>query len=135
LRTYGLAAALETIQLPVGEVLSIRATGVGRYTPELESAIYYCCLEAIQNATKHGGPEVRIVVDLRQHDDELAFQVTDDGPGFDTSRRSEGTGLENMRDRLAALDGRLSIRSAPGKGTTVAGSVPLHVGEIQRAIE
>src|SRR5215216_325387 len=83
LSDWGLAAALERIHLHAGAPLAVRATGIGRYAPELESAVYYCCLEAVQNATKHGGPEVRITVALRQHADELTFHVTDDGPGFD----------------------------------------------------
>jgi signal transduction histidine kinase len=130
LSDWGLVPALQGIQRHGGEALAVRPTGIGRYAPELESAVYYCCLEAIQNATKHGGPAVRITIALRQEADELTFQITDDGPGFDPSRPHAGTGLQNMRDRLGALEGRLSVSSAPGKGTTVAGSVPLHAGEL-----
>jgi signal transduction histidine kinase len=122
----GLVAALEGIQRLPGSGLAVHATGVARHPPELESAIYYCCLEGVQNANKHGGPSVRITITLRQGPDELAFHVTDDGPGFDPSGTREGAGLQNMRDRLGALDGELSIVTAPGNGTTVAGSVPLH---------
>ena len=89
----------------------------------LESAVYYCCLEAIQNASKHGGPDVRITVTLRQHGDELRFDVKDDGPGFD-AERATGAGLQNMRDRLGALGGRLTVRTAPGEGTLVSGRLP-----------
>lgn len=79
----------------------------------------------MQNASKHGGPAVAITVVLREHADELSFRVIDDGPGFDPSNAPSGVGLQNMRDRLGALDGRLSIVTAPGEGTTVAGSVPV----------
>ena len=68
-----------------------------------------------------------ITVTLREHAHELTFQVTDDGPGFDASAALSGAGLQNMRDRLGALDGRLSIITAPGQGTTVEGSIPLRV--------
>jgi signal transduction histidine kinase len=124
----GLAAALEGIQRRPGAPLAVDFDGICRHPPELESAIYYCCLEAIQNANKHGGPAVRITVALRQHADALTFRVGDNGPGFDPSQPNEGAGLENMRDRLGALDGRLSIVTAPGEGTTVEGSVPLRDG-------
>ncbi|HEX5468404.1 MAG TPA: ATP-binding protein [Gaiellaceae bacterium] len=126
LSDYGLAKALRRARPPTGAVLTVRATDIGRHPPELESALYYCCLEAIQNATKHGGPAPRINVTLEKRADELTFQVSDEGPGFDASTLRHGTGFENMRDRLGALDGRLSIVSSPGEGTTVSGSVPLH---------
>jgi signal transduction histidine kinase len=125
LSDQGLVAALEQVQRRPGAPLAVQATGIGRHPPELESAIYYCCLEAIQNANKHVGPEVRTTVVLRQDSDELAFHVSDNGPGFDAAQLREGAGLQNMRDRLGALDGHLSIFSAPGRGTTVEGSVPL----------
>jgi signal transduction histidine kinase len=124
---WGLAVALDRIHPPADATLTVRANSVARQPPEIESAVYYCCLEAIQNATKHGGSAVRIAVSLRQQRDELAFHVTDDGPGFDPVAAHAGAGLRNMRDRLGALDGRLSIASAAGNGTTIAGSVPLRV--------
>lgn len=125
LADWGLVAALERVQLHAGAPLTIHAAGISRHPPELESAVYHSCLEAIQNASKHGGPAVAIAVALRQHANELTFQVIDNGPGFDPSQAHTGAGLQNMRDRLGALDGRLSIVTAPGRGTTIAGSVPL----------
>jgi signal transduction histidine kinase len=124
---WGIVAALERIQVPSDATLEIRATGIGRHPAELESAVYYCCLEATQNATKHGGPAVRICIALREDDGELIFEVTNDGPGFDASTAGDGMGLQNMRDRLGALDGRLVIVSSPDRrGTRVSGSIPLH---------
>jgi signal transduction histidine kinase len=99
---------------------------VGRHPAELESAIYYACVEAIQNATKHSGPGVRIALELHENAHALSFKVTDDGPGFDAATSQVGAGVQNMRDRLGALDGRLSIVTAPGDGTVVSGTVPLH---------
>ena len=64
--------------------------------------------------------------------DELRFEVTDNGPGFDPSGPQTGTGLQNMRDRVGALDGRISIVTSPGHGTTVLGSIPLHLGQDHR---
>jgi signal transduction histidine kinase len=129
LADWGIAAALERIRLPGNAMLEIRATGIGRHPTELESAVYYCCLEAIQNATKHGGPGVRISVALREDADGLSFEVRDDGPGFDASTASGGMGLQNMRDRLGALDGRLSITRAGSNGTIVSGAIPLRTSE------
>ena len=90
---------------------------------ELESAIYYCCREAIQNASKHGGPSVRISVFL--HDDacSVGFEVSDDGPGFEVSTATGGGGLQHMRDRMLLLGGRLSIVSHAGVGTVVSGAI------------
>ncbi|HET6548106.1 MAG TPA: histidine kinase [Solirubrobacter sp.] len=124
---FGLVSALGDVRVPTGSTLEIRASGVGRHSPELESAIYHCCLEAIQNATKHSaGAGVRISVTLREDAAELAFEVADDGPGFDLAAAGPGTGLQNMRDRVGGIDGELEIVTAPGYGTAVTGSVPLH---------
>jgi signal transduction histidine kinase len=125
LSDYGLVAAVERISRSASGSIVVRAAGIGRHPPEVESAIYYCCLEAIQNATKHGGPATRITVILEERGAELTFRVSDDGPGFDASTVHPGAGLENMRDRLGALDGSLAIIASPGQGTTVSGWVPL----------
>ena len=122
LADLGLAAALRPVQRRTPVQFSLDTEGIGRYSPEVESAIYYACLEAIQNATKHGGPDPRISVTLRQNGDELRFEVEDDGPGFEPDRVA-GTGLRNMEDRLGALGGHVKVRSAPGHGTLVAGHV------------
>jgi signal transduction histidine kinase len=125
LSDYGLVEALKRHGAPTGESLTVHAVGLSRHPPEVESAIYYCCLEAIQNATKHGGPHPTISIVLEERTYELTFHVSDDGPGFDASEVPGGTGFENMRARLGALDGRLSIVTSPGAGTTISGTVPL----------
>lgn len=120
----GLPAALRHLRERAVSPLEIAATGVGRYPPEIESAVFYCCSEAIQNATKHGGRGVRVSVALADEGGHLTFHVVDDGPGFPTGD-ARGVGLQNMEDRLGALGGRLTITSALGRGTTISGSVPL----------
>jgi signal transduction histidine kinase len=125
LSRMGLFTALEHVRYHATTPVAIDASGVGRHAVELESAVYYCCLEAIQNATKHGGADVRVSVTLRENDDALSFEVTDDGPGFDPSQAHSGTGLQNMRDRVGALEGQVSITTAIGSGTTVSGWIPL----------
>ena len=94
--------------------------GVDRLPIEIEAAIYFVCLEAMQNAAKYAqASEVRVA--LVRDGDGIAFRVRDDGVGFDTTATSTGTGLQNMRDRLATFGGDVGISSTPGAGTTVSG--------------
>jgi signal transduction histidine kinase len=125
LSDWGLVPALERVTRRSPTAITMRAGDIGRYPPEIESAVYHCCHEAIQNATKHAGPSARITVELREHDHELTFRVSDDGPGFDLAQPVSSSGLRNIRDRIGALDGHISIVTAPGQGTAVAGSVPI----------
>jgi signal transduction histidine kinase len=100
--------------------------GVGRYGPDVESAVYFCCLEALNNVAKYAEAS-SVTIRLAQDDGELRFEVADDGRGFDTERKAYGTGLQGMADRLDAIGGTLRIDSAPGEGTVVAGRVALDV--------
>jgi signal transduction histidine kinase len=118
----GLAEALGAAALRTPIAARVERDGVGRYPQDVESAVYFCCLEALQNASKHARDARGITVSLSQ-DDALRFEVRDDGAGFDCAA-STGAGLTNMRDRLTAVGGELSISSSQG-GTVVAGSVPL----------
>ena len=105
--------------------VSVDATDLGRYPAEVEAAIYFCCLEALQNAAKHA-PDANVDVHLEQSDDRLRFSVVDDGPGFDLAAMGLGHGFTNMSDRLGAIGGEVTWNSVPGEGVTVAGSVPVH---------
>jgi signal transduction histidine kinase len=107
---------------PLGATLD--CDGIGRYSPEIEAAVYFCCLEALQNAGKHAGPEATARIEVRSGDDVLAFSVIDDGVGFNLGSAAESSGLQNMADRIGALGGSVEIASAPGHGTTVSGRVP-----------
>ena len=98
----------------------------------MEAAVYFCCLEALQNVAKYAGAS-RAVVELAEADGELRFAVSDDGTGFDPATTTRGSGLQNMADRVEALGGTLSVTSAPGSGTTVAGSVPSRVDDVSVA--
>jgi signal transduction histidine kinase len=118
----GLAEALGAAALRAPISTIVQPDGVGRYPEDVESAVYFCCLEALQNASKHASDAHAITISLRQ-DYALRFQVRDDGAGFDTAA-AMGAGLTNMRDRLTAVGGELTIRSSDG-GTVVTGSVPL----------
>lgn len=125
LETDGLAAALDEASSRAGLPTSLELEDVGRLSREVEAAVYFCCLEALQNATKHAGLGARATIALAERDGALNFSVTDDGVGFDIT--SDSHGLENMRDRIGALGGEVFIASAPGCGVTVSGSVPLMV--------
>jgi signal transduction histidine kinase len=96
---------------------------VGRLTPEVEAAVYFCCLEAMQNTAKYASATC-VRVDLALEDGWLRFTVADDGVGFDPEAVGRGAGTTNMRDRIDALGGRLDITSRPGSGAVVAGAVP-----------
>ena len=100
------------------------ADEVGRYSPEMEAAIYFSCLEALQNAAKHAEGAT---VDLRLWNESggLLFSVADDGPGFDAAVARRGHGYINMADRLGAIGGTVRWDSTPGHGSSVSGSVPL----------
>jgi len=115
-----LAAACRRMPLRV----RLEAEGVGRYQTELEAAVYYCCLEALQNASKHAGDGASAAVRLWEEGGALCFEVDDDGAGFDVENKTSGTGLTNMSDRLGAVGGTLLIESSPGVGTRVRGTVP-----------
>ena len=104
--------------------VEIHAGAIGRFSPEIESAVYYCCLEALQNAAKHAGPDPQVTIHLSIVGAELHFEVRDQGVGFDPSASTTGVGLRNIHDRLEAVDGRMEVVSAPGRGTVVSGAVP-----------
>jgi signal transduction histidine kinase len=120
----GLAAALEAQARRSPIPIEVAADGLGRYPREVEAAVYFCCLEALQDATKHSEAS-GVVVRLSDGEDELAFEVTDDGRGFDPDETVRGTGLQGIADRITAIGGRLEVRSAPGEGTTIAGRLPI----------
>ncbi len=125
LRDLGLHAALSAVARDLPVVLTLRGRPP-RFAPEVETAIYFTCLEALQNVAKHAGPDARASLSLSAQRGHLRFTIIDDGPGFDAGRTAGSRGLTNMRDRIAAVGGELTITSAPGAGTTVSGSVPTH---------
>jgi signal transduction histidine kinase len=120
----GLRDALRSAALRSPVPTTVDSDGIGRYPEDIEAAVYFCCLEAMQNAMKHAGGVATISVSLGVEDD-LRFEVRDDGAGFTEDDARSGAGLSNMRDRLAAAGGVLVIRTAPGSGTSVSGTVPL----------
>ena len=125
LADQGLAAALRAQATRVPLPVSVEADGIGRYPRDAEAAVYFCALEALQNVARYAHAS-RVTITLSCPDGcQLTFAVTDDGAGFDTTTATQGTGLQGMADRLAALGGTLHLRSEPGAGTTVTGRLPV----------
>jgi signal transduction histidine kinase len=127
----GLVPALrqQVAKLPIDVDVVPDPEDFPRLDAEVEAAVYFCCLEALQNAAKHAvATHVQVTLGCPSND-ELVFAVIDDGAGFDPAQMTPGHGLTNLSDRLAALGGTLEIESAPGAGTTVRGRVPVEVDE------
>lgn len=125
LESDGLRGALHAAADRSPVAVTVDASEVGRYAQELEAAIYFCCVEALQNAAKHAGEGTTATVRLRQMDGRVQFEVVDDGQGYDVGSIGPSPGLQNMADRIGALGGELHIESASGAGTAVRGSVPV----------
>ena len=121
----GLVEALQAAISRAPMSARFESTAIRRHAPEVEATVYFCCLEALQNAAKHAGEEASARVRVWEEEGALLFEVVDDGVGFDPRPHEQSAGLINMSDRLGALGGRLRIKSAPGEGTRVVGTIPL----------
>jgi signal transduction histidine kinase len=118
----GLGAALDAQARRSPVPTTVRADGLRRYAPEVEAAVYFSCLEALQNVAKYAEASSATVI-LAQSNGHLTFEVMDDGRGFDPTAERTGTGLQGIADRLGALHGEVTIRSEPGAGTRVRGRI------------
>ena len=127
----GLPEALREAAASSPLIARVQAAELRRYAPEVESAVYFCCREALQNAAKHAEGARFVTVRLWEKD-ELHFEVRDDGGGLPRGPRPHGAGLTNMRDRIGALGGRLTVDSVAGEGTCVTGTTPLTLVEPSR---
>ena len=126
----GAEAALRAVTRVGSIPVTLTVAGVQRYPPEIEAALYFGCLEALQNASKHAAASL-IAVDIREADGTVQFTVSDDGRGFRPDA-SPG-GLAALTDRVDAVGGSLAVRSAPGSGTTVHGTIPLRAVLVEDA--
>ncbi len=123
LADLGLRAALEAQARKAALPVTVEGDAVGRYSQDIEAALYFCVLEALQNVAKYAQASAAQVT-LDQDGQCLAFTVADDGRGFDQATTPMGTGVQGMSDRLSALGGSIEIASAPGHGTRVNGRIP-----------
>lgn len=119
----GLAAALSDAAARAAIPTNVSADDIGRMDPGRETAVYFCCLEALQNAAKHAGEGATATVSLALDDGRLVFSVADDGVGFDSADR--GHGFTSMRDRIGAFGGDTKVTSRVGTGTVVSGWLPV----------
>jgi signal transduction histidine kinase len=127
LADQGLAAAIDAQARKSSVPTTVRSDGLGRYPREVEAAVYFSCLEALNNVAKYAQAS-NVGVRLEQGNGTLTFEVHDDGVGFDPATKSRGTGLQGMADRIDAVGGRLEISAAAGKGTTIRGRIPTERG-------
>jgi signal transduction histidine kinase len=121
---HGLASALTSVAGRSPVPVRVETVLPGRFAPAIEAAVYFCCLEAIQNAAKHAGVGARVTVSVRAHAGRVGFEIRDDGVGFEVHDVRGGHGLTNLRDRVAAVGGDVHVASGHGAGTTVRGDVP-----------
>jgi signal transduction histidine kinase len=120
----GLTEALRSVVRGSPTPATIAAQDLGRFSPQIEATVYFCCLEALQNSAKHASAR-SVSIAVSNGGSDLRFEVRDDGSGFDAERQAAGRGLTNMHDRLVAVGGSLVVESHPGRGTRVAGTIPL----------
>ncbi len=124
LEAEGLAAAVSAQAGKSTLPVTAHAVGLPRHSTEIEAAVYFCVLEALQNASRYA-QATSVHVGLEQRGDELRFEVSDDGIGFDPEASSHGSGLKGIAARLDTVGGRLEVRSRPGAGTRIVGRVPV----------
>jgi signal transduction histidine kinase len=120
----GVGAALSAVSRNAALPVTIQDGWRRRHGEAVETAVYFSCLEALQNAAKHAGPDARARVRLAEENGDVRFTVEDDGRGFDPRTVLRGAGLENIADRVAAAGGTLHVDAAPGRGTRVTGRLP-----------
>ena len=133
LRDLGLQAALVALVRRSVSPAKVEARAIGRYSEEVEAAVYFCCAEGLQNVDKHAGLGATAVIRLWEGDGRLLFEIVDEGAGFHVeSARHAAHGLANVSERIAAHGGTLVIESAPGRGTTVRANIPVADAAAQR---
>ncbi len=121
----GLAQALPAVAAHAPVPVQLNLQSLRRYPASVETALYFCCSEAVQNAAKHGGPDTTVTITAHSDDRGLTLTISDTGRGFDPA--TTGTGLTNMTDRLSAIGGDLVIDTAPGRGTRVTAAIAIPV--------
>ena len=124
LATHGVVAAIRSLVSTSAVPVAVVDRGVGRVPSELETALYFCCTEAVQNAVKHAAAS-RVEVELDTVGDRVTLLVRDDGSGFDAPAVLAAGGLGNLRDRIGSVDGELAVRTNHLGGTDVVASLPL----------
>ncbi len=120
----GLPDALRAVATRSPLDVEVSIDQLPRFDPAIEAAVYFCCLEALQNAAKHA-PGSHVDVQVWEQEGGLLFTVVDDGPGFDPDVMGRGHGFVNMSDRLGAIGGSVRWEAGAPRGASVRGSIPL----------
>ncbi len=131
LRQHGVVDSLRSVATHAPIPVTVESRGFGRYAPLIERGVYYSCLEALQNAIKHGGPKAVVRIRLVGEQNRLTFSVDDSGVGFDPARSQTGEGLVNLADRVDVMGGHLTIDSLPGMGTRIHGDIPVAADQVR----
>jgi len=121
----GPVTALKAVARRSAIPVTVRDLGLGRHAEPLETTLYFCSLECIQNAAKHAGPGASVTVSLSHDTGHVSFCVEDDGVGFEPDAVELGAGLTNLSDRVAAFGGVLAIEARSGHGTKITGYLPV----------
>jgi signal transduction histidine kinase len=120
----GVAESIRSVAAHTPRKVTVETVNFGRYAPQIERGIYFCCIEALQNVVKHAGPTAVVRIRLVGEPRRVSFSVDDSGVGFDQARNQTGVGLVHLADRVHVMGGDLTIDSYPGMGTRIRAEVP-----------
>ena len=130
LEQEGLVRAIElrlnAVERRANLQLDVRLDGLAGLSPSQEVELYHIVVEALNNVVKHAAA-TRVALHLTQADGHLRLRIVDDGQGYDPAQTKGGMGLRNIRERVARLDGQLTISSEPGGGTRLEAVIPCRV--------
>ena len=121
----GLAEALRAAASASGIPTRVEVAALEPYPPEVEGAVYFCCLAALHHAADHAGSGAHATVRVWSEPSTLLFEVVGDGAPFERPETLNGAGLTEVRDRVGAVGGRLTISAEPGHGTRISATIPL----------
>jgi len=127
----GVVDCLKSVAAHTPRKVTVQSRGFGRYSREIERGVYFCCVEALQNAAKHAGANATVLIRLTGEPHRLTFSVDDSGIGFDPARVEVGVGLVSLADRVDVMGGNLTIDSYPGMGTRIHAEIPVAPSEVR----
>jgi signal transduction histidine kinase len=127
----GVVDCLRSVAAHSPRQVVVESRNFGRYSPVIERGIYFCCVEALQNAVKHAGSNATVLIRLVGEPHRISFSVDDSGAGFDPARVEARVGLVHLADRVDVMGGNLTIDSYPGMGTRIHGEVPVAASEVR----
>ena len=112
--------------------VTVECDASGLVGADAQAAVYFCCVEALQNIVKHA-KAARARIEVISNAEAVTFVVADDGVGFPVDSSPRGSGLGHLAERLAPHGGRIEIESRTGRGTTVRGTLPALTSSVAAA--